>query len=149
MAKTKFMRINWGVRIIIMYSSFVVFMLFMVYKCTMQHYDLVSGDYYAQELKYQDVIDGKNNLVALNEKVVIQNNGDVYDITLPAAAGKITGGEVFFYKPNSAAGDFRVPVVSGNVQVAKTKMAHGMYKVKITWNAGGKEYYDEQPLMVK
>ncbi len=55
------MRMNWGVRITILYSSFVLFMSTMVYMCTRQHFDLVAPDYYAQELQYQKVIDGTNN----------------------------------------------------------------------------------------
>lgn len=143
------MRINWGVRIIIMYSAFVLFMLFMVYKCTLQHYDLVSSDYYAQELKYQNVIDGHNNLQALNQKVIISNLGDKYDIQLPVAGGNISNGEVFFYRPSNASGDLKIPVASNNIQVTKSKLTEGLYKVKITWTAGGKAYYDEQSLIVR
>ena len=143
------MRINWGARIILLYTSFVVFMLFMVYKCTRQHYDLVSADYYAQELKYQDVINGSNNLQALNQKIVIGDAGDNYTIQLPVSGNGSANGEVFVYRPSNAAADFKVPVTSNLVSIPKNKMAGGLYKIKMSWSDGQKNYFDEQSLTVK
>lgn len=143
------MRINWGVRLIILYSSFVVFMLFMVYKCTRQHYDLVSGDYYEKELKYQEVIDGSNNLEALNRKVVIDNTGDTCYIRIPVNASLDAKGEVFFYRPSNAAGDLRLQITANEAAVPRAKLYAGLYKVKSAWTAGDKKYYDEQTLVVR
>lgn len=143
------MRINWGVRIIILYSSFVLFMVFMVYKCTQQHFDLVSSDYYSQELKYQEVIDGSNNLQALNQKIVIADAGDVYTIELPAAAATAPEGQVYFYRPSNAAGDLKLPITSSKIEVPKSKIFAGLYKVKVNWINGDKKYFDEQSLNVK
>ena len=47
--------INWGHKIIIVYGVFVLGTLFMVYQSTLQKFDLVQNDYYAAELKYQEV----------------------------------------------------------------------------------------------
>jgi hypothetical protein len=121
----------------------------MVYRCTQQHYDLVSSDYYAQELKYQEVIDGSNNMLALNQKITILDAGNSYTIELPAAAGTAPNGEVYFYRPSNAAGDFRVPLTSGKIEVPKRKMLTGLYKVKVTWTNSDKKYFDEQTLTVK
>jgi hypothetical protein len=121
----------------------------MVYKCTRQHFDLVSTDYYAQELKYQNVIDGGNNLTALNAKVIISNHGGSYDIQLPEIAGNNSKGEVFFYRPSNSSEDFRIPLSTNYIEVPKSKLLSGLYKVKVTWTANGKAYFDEQALVVK
>ena len=55
-AKAPFMGlggINWGWRIVILYSGFVLLILFLVYKTTTVNDDLVTTDYYAKELKFQ------------------------------------------------------------------------------------------------
>jgi len=143
------MRINWGVRIIIIYSSFVVFMLTMVYMCTRQHFDLVSADYYAQELKYQQVIDGTNNTRDLNEKVVIDQTSGVITITLPASNRTIESGDILFYRPSNSSSDFTIPVTSNTIQVSKGKMHAGLYKIKINWSVDKKIFYDEQSLIIK
>ena len=143
------MRINWGIRIVILYSSFVLFMGFMVYMCTQQHFDLVSSDYYAQELKYQEVIDGSNNMKALNQKIIIADAGNAYTVELPPAAASDPKGEVYLYRPSNAAGDFKIPISSALSKIPKNKMFPGVYKVKISWTNGEIKYFDEQSLTVK
>ena len=143
------MRVNWGARIVILYSSFVLFMGFMVYMCTQQHYDLVSSDYYAQELKYQEVIDGSNNMQALNQKIIIADAGNSYTVELPPAAATAPTGEIHFYCPSNAARDFKIPLSSAISIVPKNKVFPGVYKVKIRWTSGEIKYFDEQALTVK
>ena len=55
------MKFNWGTGITIFFLSFVVFMLFMAYKCFQTDFDLVTEDYYAKELVYQETIKKLNN----------------------------------------------------------------------------------------
>lgn len=135
---------NWGTKIFLAYGLFVVFMLTMVYLCTLQHYDLVTPDYYAQELKYQEVIDGKNNLEALGKKVEINQTANLVSVQLPTdiTDGK---GEVKFYRPDNASLDFNMTLSEGNtVMVPAAKLKTGLYKVKSVWMHDGKRYYDEQ-----
>ena len=53
---------NWGNKIAIAYSSFVIFMVILVISCVKQNgIFLVSEDYYKQEIQYQDRIDNISN----------------------------------------------------------------------------------------
>jgi hypothetical protein len=142
------MRINWGVKIIIVYSVFVLFMLGMVYMCTRQHFDLVSSDYYAQELKYQQVIDGTKNTSELEEPIVIKQSSNSIDIALPASQKSIENGKAFFYRPSDASKDFTEAFTSNNFRVDKSKLIAGLYKVKITWTESGKDFFDEHSLYI-
>jgi hypothetical protein len=121
----------------------------MVYKCTRQHFDLVSDDYYAQELKYQQVIDGTNNTKDLQQPVRIDQSSSVITIKLPTVSTSLENGEILFYRPSNSASDFKVAVKSGATEVSKEKMHAGLYKVKINWTAEGKHFYDEQSLVIK
>lgn len=143
------MRINWGVKITIAYTTFVLFMGTMVYMCTRQHFDLVSEDYYAQELKYQQVIDGVNNTKDLKEQVTIDQSGSSVSIRLPTGNTAFEKGEVLFYRPSNSGADFTVAISSNVIEVPKEKMHAGLYKVKINWTAEGKHFYDEQSLDIK
>lgn len=64
-------KLNWGWRISILYSGFVVFMLFMVFKTTTVKDDLVTPDYYAKELEYQQHIDKQERANQLDRKSVV------------------------------------------------------------------------------
>jgi nitrogen fixation protein FixH len=125
-------------------------MLGMVYLCTRQHFDLVADDYYARELKYQDVIDGKNNLVALGAGALVSSSNEQVTVSLPEAAGTPDRGKVLFYKPDNAAFDLEVDIAGKKeVSVAKGKLAEGLYKVQINWQRGDKRYFDEKSLFVQ
>ena len=63
------MKWNWGTGIAITLVLFIGLMSFMVFKSTQQRFDLVSENYYEEELNYQEVIDQKRNSsnVSLNQ----------------------------------------------------------------------------------
>ena len=55
---------NWGYKILLVYLIFILGILFMVFKSSTQKTDLVTTDYYAKELKYQEKIDEMKQVVA-------------------------------------------------------------------------------------
>ena len=56
---------SWGKILLVAYVTFVGVMLFMVVKSFQQDYDLVTPDYYAAELKFQDQIDASKMLLCI------------------------------------------------------------------------------------
>jgi hypothetical protein len=140
---------NWGTKIFLVYTGFVVFMLTMVYMCIRQQYDLVSDDYYAQELKYQDVIDGKNNAKLLRTGLTVGAIADTVFVKLPL--DQISGGgEIQFYRPDNASFDYKVQFVNNaTIAIPSSKLKAGTYKVKATWASDGKPYYNEVSYLVK
>jgi hypothetical protein len=139
---------NWGTGIIFVYSGFVVFMLGMVFLCTRQHFDLVTSDYYEQELKYQQVIDGQNNEIALEKQTTVLMGEKLVTVTLPM--DNINGeGQVLFYKPDNAKFDIIIPLEGRTeINVPLSQLAKGTYKVKASWLHDGKPYFNEQSLYV-
>ena len=51
------MKWNWGTKIGLFYSSFVLFILGMIFLSSQEQYDLVTEDYYAAEINFQSTID--------------------------------------------------------------------------------------------
>jgi nitrogen fixation protein FixH len=139
-------RMNWGVKIIVAYSAFVVFMLGMVYRCTRQHFDLVSADYYAQELGYQKTIDANSNTAGLAGQVAISQSSALVTVSLPVEPSQAS--TVYFYRPSSAAHDVTVSGLGATVAVDKERLKNGLYKVKVSWQHGAKPYYHEQSVYV-
>ena len=60
---------NWGYKILFVYIAFVAGILAMVFGSSSQKVDLVTPDYYAKELKYQDKIDELGRVAALSAPV--------------------------------------------------------------------------------
>ena len=66
---------NWGTKIIVALSAFIVGIGFMVYICMKQtDIQLVATDYYEQEIAYQGTIDKENNFKALEKKPRFEDN---------------------------------------------------------------------------
>ena len=57
---------NWGYKILLVYAVFIAGILFLVYKASSQKMDLVTPDYYEQELKYQSQINATERANALS-----------------------------------------------------------------------------------
>lgn len=72
---------NWGWKIAIGYTAFALFILYLVYRTTGVEFELVTPDYYAQELAYQGQIDKRKTALTsgLDLEVLIQD-GQVLEI---------------------------------------------------------------------
>ena len=141
------MKWNWGWALTFVFIAFATHIGVLVYKCNQQQFDLVSGDYYNEELKYQDKIDGKKNAEQLTPVHLVQTGNEV-SLQLPKELNgyKLTG-QVWLYCPANAAYDYKAPLQvdeEGIMLIDKKKLADANYTAKITWETGDTKYYNEQ-----
>lgn len=143
---------SWGYKILIVYVGFITMIMGMVYIASKQTNEMQAVNYYAEELEYQTVIDGKNNLNKLSGKLSITNAENEIRLSIPDSAHKnITEGEVYFLKPSDESKDIKVPLVvdSSGIQVfPKSNFVKGLYTVKVSWKNDGIVYFAEQPFNV-
>lgn len=143
------MKINWGTKIAIFYSSFVLFIIVMVIMAFSQNYELVTEDYYAQEIAYQDRIDHQTNTKDLKEKVKLFIEDQQLIIELPIDSEEATSGKISCFRPSDETKDFEVGIVSGNRQTIPLKnFIKGKYLIKLDWMAHNQSYYDEQIIII-
>ena len=141
---------NWGKGIAIVYIVFVLLIAGLVYLTTQQKFDLVSDDYYEQELKYQDKLDANNNVVALNDKINFSLQGEKLTIELPSDlhTSNISGRLNCYYKADSKhdlSFDFK-PDENGKQVWERNKFNQGFYIMKLSFNDGIKNYYVEKEM---
>jgi hypothetical protein len=146
------MQINWGKKLIIVYSVFVLGMGFMVYQCTLQKTDMVTSNYYEKELKYQEVINGLQNANNLATAIsIVQIDPASITLTMPAEALQAKG-SVEFYRPSDASKDFSAALLTddnGKQFFDRGKFIDGLYKVKVNWEKDGRQFYAEQSLFIQ
>ena len=139
---------NWGYRIMFVYIAFVLAMLGMVYVSSRQTNEMQDENYYVKELAYQQVIDGKNNLSHLDEKLSLTDSADVVKLKIPAAAAQnITDGMIYFLRPSDEKKDLRLalkPDSSGLQLISRTLLSKGLYTVQLSWKSNNKLFYSEQ-----
>ena len=144
--------IHWGHKIILVFLLFAAGIVTLVVKSIGTKIDMVTTDYYGAELKYQQVIDGRQNTAALSAPVSItQPEGLVLLTFPPELQGQNVQGQVLFYRPSDAHKDLSLPLTldeQGRLPVSKQKFIPGSYRVKIQWTANSKPYFQETTLYI-
>ncbi len=124
----------------------------MVVRSFQQDIDLVSDNYYSDEINFQDRIDQKANLMALGEEVKVSQIGkDQVQFKFPKEHSTATG-EIHFYHVSRKLFDKRFPIQLDSIsrQDLNTKaLVAGRYRVKMSWSAEGKDYFQESEIFIK
>ncbi|MBW8686048.1 FixH family protein [Chitinophaga rhizophila] len=138
---------HWGHKIIIVFIVFAAGILTLVTKSMRTRIDMVTPDYYAEELKYQQVIDGRREAKSLSAPVSINQSPQSIGVLFPSEMHGITmKGNVLFYRASDSRQDVSLPLQldeNGLMLVSKQRFHKGNYRVKLQWEAGGKSYYQE------
>ncbi len=138
---------NWGFKITILYVGFVALILSMVSMAMRQKVDLVSKDYYEQELKYQDKIDRKNRTHSLKEPLSWEVKQGTLVLKFPGEFnGEKINGSIYFFRPSDAAMDKTIPVTTDTsvvLNISTNQLKKGLYKMQISWEVNKEEYYNE------
>ena len=143
------MKLSWGYKIMFVYIVFVAGMVFLVFKASSQKFDLVTKDYYDQELKYQQVIDQAANTSKLSTPVSIERKEGELMISFPdEMKNKKKLIDFHLYYAADAKRDFRKSFeLNENVSTQALPVGmKGMYELKLSWEAEGVKYYFEQKL---
>lgn len=138
---------SWGYKILITYIVFIGMILTMVFIASKQTNEMQDKNYYAKELAYQSVIEGKKNLQQLPENVVIEVVDDLVKIKIPTeAASNITDGKVRFLRPSDETKDIETALLLNNEHTqlfSKKSFVTGLYKLQLNWKSNNKIYYYE------
>ena len=140
------MKFNWGTGIFIFFVIFVIFMLTMVYLSSQQKSELVTEDYYENELAFKEIIKKEARTAKLSEKLSWQIINKQLIIQFPREVGEIITGEITFFKPSNQNDDKKISfqTSSNNYSIDVSKFFSGMYQLKIDWSANNIEYYNEE-----
>ncbi len=143
---------NWGNKLLLVIIVFVSGMSYLVYRSTQTNYELVENDYYKQELRYQEVIDGGNAANALSSSIQLQQTGEGIHLSLPEEMkNKSVTGNVWFYCAYNSAKDkkFSLQTNAEGIQSFPLRsVGAGNYTVRISWKENGKNYYAEQKMEI-
>ncbi len=146
------MTLNWGHKLTIVFIAFAAFIFFLIYKTTQSHFDLVSKDYYKDELAYQQVIDGTNLANKLSSGIQVQQKKDQISIQFPQEMKqKKAEGTIFFYCSSDSRKDKKINIqlTEEAVQIIPAKdILPGKYVLKINWKTDNQNYYNEQPVSI-
>lgn len=146
------MKLNWGYNIAAFYIFFVLVLLIVVFIFMRQDVGLVTNDYYAKEIAYQEEIDKTNRTKELTEQldITVEPAQIIFSFPKMFRSGDIDG-TIHFYRPSNKEKDFVADIVtdSSRIQIIETsKLEKGLWKVKVDWSVNNVSYFTEKIVMV-
>ncbi len=144
------MKNNWPTYIIIVMVLFMTYIGVLVVKTYSVNTELVTEDYYKQELAYQDKINYMVQLKADTADVdYLFTKGQLHVFFTAPSVKNFSKGTVEFYRPSDASKDITIPLsldVNNSQVFPKELFIKGFYKMKFDWESDGKKYYLEKDI---
>ena len=115
---------------------------------------LVGPDYYEREIKYQSQMERIERAASLGARVELDCRGErktlLVSLPVNAVSGK-TPGRIQLYRPSDAKLDRETPLApgaGGSQSVDVSGLRSGLWRVRLSWTAGGGEYFFEKQVVI-
>jgi nitrogen fixation protein FixH len=144
----------WPYIIVVAMVCFMAYIAMFVYKAMNQDVDLVSKDYYDQEINYQDQIEKVKRTQALGD-VMLDYKAEANTILLQLPAtykDKSLTGTITLFRPSDDEMDKKLPLQLGrdHSQLLETvDLKCGVWKVRVDFSDGEETYYSEKTIQLK
>jgi nitrogen fixation protein FixH len=142
------MKFHWGHGVIVAFLLFGALIISLVVGSMRQNIELVSPDYYAEEVRYQKRIDEmrNNNTDEKPANLELREDFILLEISQENAQG-----EVYFFRPSDSKSDFKLPLAlkEGKQTFPLEGLEKGLWRVKVSWKSGEKDYFLEKKLDLK
>ncbi|PZX51486.1 FixH family protein [Algoriphagus chordae] len=140
---------NWGTGIVLTIIGFVALIMTMVViSVRMDGIELVTENYYEEEIKYQDRIDDSNSAMQLDREVISYNSqSKVIELDLPNG----TIGSLQLFRPSDSSLDQKIKVEvthTGKTEVSLDQLKTGYWKVQLNWSENGVDRYQEKKITI-
>jgi len=135
----------------LVYLFFVAGIIFLAIKSSMQKFELVQPDYYADELKYQSVIDATQRAKEIGGALVIKQEFGKLMVKLPSGFTNTTiKGKAHLYYAADIKKDItkNFETSNGELMIELVSTTKGNYTLKLDLERNGVTYYYEQKIFI-
>ncbi|WP_439152673.1 FixH family protein [Winogradskyella sp.] len=140
------MKVNWGTAIVIAFIGFIGFIMYFVISMSTDKkydHDLVTENYYQEELKYQSDIDKEENSKSLTKNITHKKTEEGIVLTFPQNINTNNiDGKVFLYRPSNKQLDFEIPISLSdhNLLIPDKRLLDGRWNIKVYWTYNKEDY---------
>jgi len=144
----------WPYGIILTFVLFISGTVSLVVMACSQKVDLVSANYYEEEIKFQGQVDRLNRTRELGTQATVTYDGARHEITLtlpPQEIGRAISGHIQLYRPSAAGSDREIdlhPDQRGVQTVDSTGLSPGLWKVRVAWTVDKQDYFLERKIVI-
>jgi nitrogen fixation protein FixH len=139
------MKLNWGTGIALVYGTFALSMIGVVFASRRYDPGLVSKDYYNLDLHYQEHMEKKQNAANL-----VATPAARYDLSKRAVVVNfpdgmvISNGSIKLFRSSFVGDDFTVtlePNSAGEFEIPAADLHQGRWHVELDWVSNAKKYF--------
>lgn len=140
------MKWNWGKGLVVGMACFMTFILYLVITMSTDSkysHDLVTEDYYAKEMAYQNEIDDETKLKTLSQPISGEKTAEGWLISFPKEINETNSkGKVFLYRPSNQKLDFEFPLLlnKSDLLIPDNRLLDGRWNITIQWETNKKSY---------
>lgn len=117
--------------------------------------DLERADYYEQTIRYQDQIDRAARAARVQDQLAVAYESATASVQLRIPVEHVrrkASGTVTLYRPSDASLDRDIPLAlddAGKQTVNVAGLPTGLWKLRVTWQVDGEEYFTDNTIVVK
>jgi nitrogen fixation protein FixH len=150
----KLTRNLWPGGIIIAFLVFFAGTVSLVVMACSQRVELVSNDYYSEELKFQNRIDSVDRTRLLNAQPTVAYDaaGKCITVSLPGKSKGSVSGRVLLYRPSAAGLDRQMRLdldPEGSQRFDAHALLPGLWKVRVSWKVESQEYFVDRSVVIR
>ncbi len=140
------MKINWGTGIVLAFIGFISFIMYFVIAMSTNkkiESDLVTENYYGQELEFENDLTKQKNAQKLKENITWQQTQEGLVFTFPSDMNPSEiSGKVFLYRPSNKQLDFEssISLSEHNLLIPDKRLLDGRWNIKVDWQYKGSSY---------
>ena len=144
----------WPFAIILTFIIFLAGTIGLVVMACTRKVDLVSSNYYEQELQFQGQIDRVNRTqhLATQASVAYDAANKRITISLPMAQTRHpVNGSIQLYRPSAAGMDQQLDLkvnANGIQSVDAAGLRPGLWKVRVSWTVNHQDYFIDQQIVI-
>lgn len=142
----------WPYAIILVFVLFATYIISFVVRSMQSDIELVSEDYYAQEIAYQSEIDKleRTNTLGNGFNLSYLNSSKSINLTFPDTL-KLKTGRIHFYRPSDSKLDFELKLGDQSKQTVDVRdITKGLWQVKLDFSSDANiDYYFEREIFIK
>ena len=140
------MKFNWGTGIVLAFVGFISFILYFVITMSTNakyDHDLVTEDYYGQELEFQNNLNKEKNAKTLKQDIIWKKTDEGLLLIFPEEMNPHNiSGNVFLYRPSNKQFDFEIPISLSDhhLLIPDKRLLDGRWNIIIDWEYENTSY---------
>lgn len=144
----------WPFGIIAAFAVFIAATITLIVLSTLQRDDLVTADYYARELRYEEQLESAERTRHVRDQIHVTHDAATQQIAVtlpPQHASQRPTGVIQLYRPSAADQDREIPLdtdLTGHQNLDARNLGPGLWRVRVRWTVDGDDYAVDERIVI-